>query len=112
MLDAEKARELLNYDPETGWLTYRTCVASRAIGDRAGSLKKGKSGYTRRQISLCGGVFLEHRIIFLIFTGKWPEGEIDHINNDATDNRWCNLRVVDRQTNNRNMQTESRGQAD
>jgi hypothetical protein len=34
--------------------------------------------------------------------GKWPEGEIDHINGNKADNRICNLRDVDRSTNQQN----------
>ena len=34
--------------------------------------------------------------------GYFPEHDIDHINRDRSDNRWCNLRHVSRQCNSRN----------
>lgn len=37
-----------------------------------------------------------HRIVWLLNTGDWPSGEIDHINRVRDDNRFENLRVADR----------------
>ena len=42
---------------------------------------------------------LLHRFIWLVVTGDWPKGEIDHRNRVKTDNRWENLRDTDRSTN-------------
>lgn len=35
-------------------------------------------------------------------TGSWPDGEIDHRDNDQSNNRWNNLREATRHQNNRN----------
>ena len=52
----------------------------------------GNHGY------LCGDVMgkkvLAHRVIWAMHYGDWPEGQIDHINMDKTDNRIINLRDV------------------
>ena len=40
-----------------------------------------------------------HRLVYLLFNGKLPNGEIDHINRDKTDNRIENFRVTDRRGN-------------
>ena len=40
-------------------------------------------------------------------TGDWPNGVIDHINRDRTDNRWCNLRDVDYSLNSQNRGLQS-----
>lgn len=42
-----------------------------------------------------------HRFVWFRETGEWPDC-IDHINGIRTDNRWCNLRNVTKQENNRN----------
>ena len=39
----------------------------------------------------------------MLYYKAWPDGEIDHINGDRADNRICNLRVVSKQQNARNV---------
>jgi len=96
-LSAERLRELLHYDPETG--VFTRCVArpgkSRAVGCRAGTLNK--VGY--RQIGIDGHVYLEHRLAFLYMTGEWPKFTVDHINCTLTENKWSNLRDVPQRIN-------------
>lgn len=35
-----------------------------------------------------------HRVVWAVVRGEWPNGIIDHINRDTTDNSIANLRVV------------------
>lgn len=49
-----------------------------------------------------------HRVAWLIFHGAWPEGEIDHINGDPSDNRLENLRDVTHRTNTENLRSATR----
>jgi hypothetical protein len=72
---------------------------SRYAGTPAlGSLMK--NGY--RIGAFLGVEILAHRAMWCIVFGAWPEGYIDHINGDRSDNRIRNLRDVDQQTNMRN----------
>lgn len=54
---------------------------------------------------ICMGqqVFLAHRIAWLYMTGEFPDGVIDHINGNPSDNRWCNLRCVTQKENSQNV---------
>ena len=98
-LTAQRLREILFYDPETGLLTWIASPARRVTaGDEAGCLTE--QGY--RKVSLSGGRFYTHRLAWLYTTGEWPTGEIDHINGKRSDNRIENLRDVSRSRNNQN----------
>lgn len=67
-------------------------VCSRAnnkikAGSIAGSVNKGY-----RQIKIFGKWYKVHRLVWLVCTGSWPLGQIDHINRCKLDNRFDNLR--------------------
>lgn len=92
---AEKVREYLQYNPETGiFLRIKKRKGGVRVGDRAGAVMN--TGY--RLIRLDGVQILEHRLAFLLMTGAIPE-EIDHKNGNPADNRWTNLRSVRRSQN-------------
>lgn len=89
-LSAERVRQMLSYEAETGVFTWVALSGRRAkIGDRAGSFNKS-IGY--RVIGIDGARYYEHRLAWLWVTGSWPDNDIDHINCDKSDNRWTNLR--------------------
>jgi hypothetical protein len=98
-LTPELVKQVLTYDPITGHLIWNSGLHSKRMqtGSRAGNLKK--SGY--RQVSLFGNTYAEHRLIWFMETGYWPE-QVDHINQDRSDNRWINLREVTKAENARN----------
>lgn len=88
-LSAERAREVIDYDPETGVMTWRKTLSNRAMaGAVAGTV--GKNGY--RYVSVDGHRCLVHRLAWLWMTGAWPVALIDHKDTDRTNNRWANLR--------------------
>ena len=85
---------MLTYDPTTGEMARNGVV----IGARS----KGSSN-TYLLIRHQGKVRKAHRVAFELMDVTIPQGkEVDHINRDGTDNRWCNLRLVTRSENQRN----------
>ena len=96
----EKLKEILSYNPETGLFTWliKSCT-TKSPGDIAGHTHK-KTGYV--SITINKKFNSDHRLAWLYMTGENPTGCIDHINQIRSDNRWCNLRDVTVQENNKN----------
>lgn len=107
MLTADRARELLTYDPKTGWLTWKVSRGSSKKGSRAGNVNKKPQGFRYRKVTVDGISFLEHRVIWLMVTGRWPEEEIDHENHITMDNSWKNLKEATKVENGRNQPQRS-----
>jgi len=97
-LTAERLRELLHYDPETGLFTRR--VNRQGRWGKAGSVA-GHINPRGYRVIWIGCNWMAHRLAWLYVHGAWPEGQLDHINQDKTDNRIENLRLV---THAENMQ--------
>lgn len=91
-LTAERARELLHYDRETGIFTWALSRGSISAGSRAGNADA--SGYIRIRIDRV--LHHAHRIAWLIVHGAFPAVEIDHRNGIRSDNRIVNLREATR----------------
>jgi len=95
-ISAELVRSLLRYDQDTGTLWWREQVAGST--DSEG----------RHQICVRGTRYCSTRIIWLLMTGEWPSGEIDHKDRDCSNDKWCNLRdstPSQNSTNQRKMTT-------
>lgn len=88
----------LRYDPITGQFRWACAAPGIAVGKAAGSI----SHFGYHIIKLGRQQYRAHRLAWLIVHGEWPQGEIDHINGDRTDNRMANLRAVDRAANSQN----------
>lgn len=117
ILTKEIIRELLNYDKNTGSLTWKPrtgkwftshgergvdgCAANwnSLYANKPALTSKMKKGHLRGTI--LGKNYLAHRIIWLWMTGEWPD-QVDHINGNPSDNRWENLRNVDGAENKKN----------
>jgi len=89
-LSIERLREVLNYDPESGFFTLRVRMANVMPGTIVG--RKGGYRGLYRDFQIDKTRFYLHRLAFLYMTGRWPEFEVDHKNTDKADNRWNNLR--------------------
>src|SRR5215472_932811 len=98
-LSPELIKSYFDYSPETGQLRWIDRPARRIhIGDIAGF----PDDQSRIKIGIGGKEYFAHRIIWVWVTGKWPDKEIDHINENPSDNRWANLREATPSQNHRN----------
>jgi hypothetical protein len=95
-LTAERLRELLDYEPETGIFRWRKSRQVKA-GTRAGC-----------QYGACRTIHIDrvqhyaHRLAWLYVYGEHPPHEIDHVNGDPSDDRIVNLRSCTHRENSLN----------
>lgn len=101
-ITAERLRDLLDYDVETGIFTWRSS------GKRAGCKGLRNNGkYQYWVIRADRVLYSAHRLAWLYVTGEWPREIVDHINGDPEDNRFCNLRLADKSRNNSNSKVRA-----
>lgn len=105
-LTAEIVGQFLKYDPDTGlltWLVQHSKSHAGQVGRVAGTLYQ-RTGYVLIGLTANGvkRIYMAHRLAWLLHTGAWPVGEIDHINRVRSDNRAANLRDVDHFVNMQN----------
>lgn len=86
----------LKYDCETG-------VFTRLLGRKVGSVVGSDGGRCYLVIVLNGVPFLAHRLAWLYVYGAMPDGMLDHINGNRSDNRIANLRLATLSQNASNM---------
>lgn len=100
ILTAERLREVLDYNPDTGVFVWKVRTSNRVhIGMTAN--RSHPAGYLQTRID-CKS-YLNHRLAWLYTYGAWPNGDIDHINGFRSDNRIGNLRDVARNINLQNQ---------
>ncbi|WP_424624454.1 HNH endonuclease [Achromobacter marplatensis] len=110
-LTSDRARELLDYNSETGIFTWKerdigasACPRTskswntRYAGTTAGA--RGANGYL--YINFDGRKHLAHRVAWLVTYGRLPTLELDHMDGDRANNRIANLRDVSASENNEN----------
>jgi hypothetical protein len=102
VLTVERLRDVLDYNPFTGWFVWRLARSDRR-GARAGS--PDHHGYVC--IKIDGQLYKAHRLAWLYIHGRWPLAEIDHKNGRTDDNRLRNLREAKRGQNQANARTYS-----
>jgi hypothetical protein len=94
--DYRHLREIFNYDPVTGVLTYAKDMPRRGkVGDVCGGVNS--RGY--RRVSVRGVSCPAHVVIWLWMTGSLPKEDIDHIDGNRSNNSWDNLRSASRSQN-------------
>jgi hypothetical protein len=104
-LTAEEVKKILDYRPETGELVWRERTARCVqIGDVAGCVDK--QGYIT--VGIRKKIYKAHRLAWLIKCNDWPNGLIDHIDGNKSNNRWSNLRLVNETGNSENVRRPSK----
>jgi len=104
MLTQLDVHQVLSYNPETGEFTWVQPAAARMKpGDRAGYAKP--NGY--RYIKIGSKAYSEHRLAWLYMFGDWPAAEIDHVNQNRSDNRLENLREATHKQNAENRKART-----
>jgi hypothetical protein len=100
-------RQLLDYDSQTGWLTWKIdrwgYGGKIAAGTTAG--RRTSSGHI--QIGIDGKLYAAHRLIWAIANGEFPPDEIDHRDGDPGNNELGNLRCASHAENLRNKKRYS-----
>lgn len=91
MLSAERLREEINYNPDTG-----------EFSDLHGSVL-GWSDHGYRRLNIGGVKVYAHRLAWLYMTGQWPTNKIDHFDGDKGNNRFSNLREATDRINAQNV---------
>ena len=97
-ITALQLRERLLYNPDTGEWTW---LKSRRDG-YAGKPAGWRDSYGYRRIKIDGQTYIASRLAFLYMTDEWPNEEMDHIDQDPTNDAWENLREATRSENNQN----------
>ena len=106
----ELVRQLLDYDPVTGALTWRH--RDEALFKRhsqflnwnaryPGKVTGYKNSFGYLLVHIWPKLFMAHRLVWLIVHGE-PVPEIDHIDGDRANNRIANLRPATRTQNRAN----------
>lgn len=99
MIDIAKAKELLQYDKDSGVFTWKV---DRAANVKAGSIAGGIDSKGYVQIRVSGRLVLAHRLAWAFVHGAWPASHIDHIDRNPRNNSIGNLRLCTHAQNHQN----------
>lgn len=108
----EYFNSLLEYDPETGLLTWKKrevktkgdfVFNNQFFGKKVGNIFKPQGAQTSYlRLHIKGKLYLAHRVIFAMMEGYMPE-QVDHVDHNGLNNKWSNLRASNSSDNSKNL---------
>lgn len=101
-ISQQDVKEFLYYNPISGEFTWIKNAGKIKAGTKAGSFHRQTSYII---IGINKVKYRAHRLAWLYMKGEMPTEFIDHINNDRSDNRFCNLREA---SNAENIQNQTK----
>ena len=116
-INIELLREFVDYNPETGSMTWKERDISHFSSERyfkawnirfAGKECGNVTNKGYRYMKIKGDSFFVHRAAWAYHHGYWPRMEIDHKNHDRSDNRISNLRDTSENAKNHSKQSNNK----
>lgn len=103
-ITAQRLRQVLDYDQQTGTFTWRVHMGAVAAGRTAGNVSAVGGGYLYIQIAIDSRSYYAHQLALLHVTGTWPAGGVGFEDGNGLNLAYANLKLA---TNQQRQQRET-----